>query len=191
MTNFENVPSVAVFSRILFMFDSEADSSGFSVGLCVLQLFGVPLICLMFGLLAGDVSNELLRAITKSSGAELLLGYVVFSLVGFELGYIVQTAIPRSHQSGGLWVWVLPVCILGHGVVDQLTRNPNRVIIDYFVFSPGNEGLGVALITWPALATCFYSVGVVSASRPATTALGAVFRRAALRSPLAKLSKIF
>jgi hypothetical protein len=61
----------------------------------------------------------------------------------------------------------------------------------YFTFSRGDEGLGVALITWPAVATCFYSVGIVVASRPAITAVGAGIRRAVVRSPLTKLARMF
>jgi F0F1-type ATP synthase membrane subunit c/vacuolar-type H+-ATPase subunit K len=170
------------------MFGDNVDSSGTSVLLVLLQLFFAPLGCLAFGMLTGEIFTELLRVVTRDRRAEVALGYLVFLFVGFSLGYLVQTAVPRARQSGGLWVWVVPCCILGWGVLDQ-SRAPGTVIGTYFVFSPGDEGLGVALVTWPAVATCLYAFGAVLASRPATTAVGKRVRHALQRCPLTKFCR--
>ena len=173
------------------MFEYEAESSGFSAFLCVLQLFFAPLGCLVFTIVLGSFSEGLLRVVTKDRRAELLHDYIAFILGGCALGYMMQTAIPRARQSGGLWVWILPCCVLIWGVLDQSLREPGTVIGSYFIFSHGDEGLGVILITGPTVAACFYSVGIALASRPATTAMGAAFRRVILRSPFTKLARIF
>ena len=52
------------------------------------------------GLFVGDVAVELLRLITRSRGSELVVGYLVYSLLGLCAGYIAQSAIPRVRQSG-------------------------------------------------------------------------------------------
>lgn len=172
------------------MFEHEIGTSEPSVLLCVLQLFATPLECLFFGLLVGGVFTEVVRLATKSRMAELLVGYLVFSLVGFCIGYGTQTAIPRCYQSGGRWIWIGPFAVLAWGLVEQ-SRATGTVIGTYFTFSRGDEGLGVALITWPTLATCLYSVGVSIANRPAGTPFGKRIRGVITRSPLARLARVF
>jgi hypothetical protein len=149
------------------MFDYESEQPDSSVLLCVLQLFFAPFGCLVLGVLMGGLIEQLLHVVTRDRRADLVLDYVVFILVGFALGYFIQTAFPRARYSGGLWVWVAPCCILALGILDQ-SRAPGTVIGTYFVFTPGDEGLGVALITLPAVASCCYSVGLVVASRSAS-----------------------
>lgn len=172
------------------MFDSTesaAESSRFSALLCALQFFVVPFACLIFGVITATLLEGLLR-ITTNRIAELILGYVVFCLVGFAFGYSTQTAIPRLLGSGGRWVWIPPVGFLAYAVLNQFRRNPND-IAGFFVL--GDEGLVIVLLTWPAVATCFYSVGCVVAHRAATTAAGAAFRKAILQSPITKLARMF
>ncbi len=162
------------------MFDYEVKPSGPSVLLLVLQLFFAPFGCLVFGLLTAGFFEQLLHVITRDRSADLLLGYAVFILVGFVLGYMIQRALPRARQSGGPWVWVVPCCILAWGVLDQ-SRAPGTVIGTYFVFTPGDEGVGVGLITLPAVATCSYSLGVFVANWAATTTMGNILPQAVRR----------
>ncbi len=170
------------------MFEHEVRSSGFSVPLFMLQMFLAPLGVLVFGLLAATSVEDLLGI----RGSDLI-AYSSFSLVGFVPGYSTQTAIPRSLQSGGAWVWIAPVCILGYGVLDEFSRHPDSVVGTYFLQRPGfgPAGLAEAFFTLPAVATCFYSIGITVANRPARTRIGVAFRKAILRSPVTALAKIF
>src|SRR6476646_6500162 len=114
------------------MFEYEVRSSGFSVPLFMLQMFLAPLGVLIVGLFVATSVEDLLGV----RGSDLV-PYIGFSLVGFLLGYSTQTAIPRSFQSGGPWVWFAPVCILGYGVLDSFSRHPDRVLGTYFLTRPG------------------------------------------------------
>jgi hypothetical protein len=175
------------------MFDQEIDSSGFSVGLCVFQLIAAPFECAIFGFLVGLFFEGLLHIRATSLAADLL-GYLIFSSVGFALGYVIQIGIPRSYQSAGRWVWVLPVSILVLGFIDEFRRvSADKAIVDYFVGRPDipDSGLGMVFFAWPAVATCFYSAGLVVANRPTTTRLGIAVREAVLRSPITALAKMF
>jgi len=151
------------------MLDQENEAPGFSVGLCILQLCGAPLATLVFGVLIGEVFEKLLGITGDDRKAGLSLGYLLFAVVGFLIGYVTQTAIPRVYHSGGPWIWTAPGAILLWGVVDQLSRNPGKVIDDFLIPPPGDEGLGLVLFTWPMLATCLYSVGIVIANRSGRT----------------------
>lgn len=171
------------------MFEHEVRSSGFSVPLFMLQMFLVPLGVLLFGLFAATSLEDLLGI----RGSDLI-AYISFSFVGFVLGYSTQTAIPRSLQSGGVWVWIAPVCILGYGVLDEFSRHADSVVGGFFLTRPGFGPAGVigqVLFTLPALGTCFYSIGITIANRPARTRMGAAFRKAILRSPVTALAKMF
>jgi len=170
------------------MFNYEVRSTGFSVPLFMLQMLLVPLGVLVFGLFA-TTSVEGPLGIRGSD----LIAYTSFSLTGFVLGYATQTAIPHSLQSGGAWVWLAPVCILGYGVLDEFSRRPDRVVGTYFLTKPGfgPAGLAEAFFTLPAVGTCFYSIGIIVANRPATTKMGAILRKAILRSPVTALAKMF
>jgi len=158
------------------MFADRQDRSEASVLLSVAQVACAPFGCLIVGLLVGALLEQVLHVVTRDRFADLLLGYLVFTGAGLALGYTVQNVLRTARRSAGLLVWIAPCCVLAWGVLDQ-ARAPGTVLGTYFVFTRGDEGIGVALITWPALSACFYSVGVLFASLPATTGLGATFRK--------------
>src|SRR5579871_474316 len=125
------------------MFDSlesATESTRFSAVLCVLQLFGAPFLCLIFGLLVGQFFETLLL-ITSKGIRELVVGYLSFSIAGFLLGYIAQTAIPRLLHSLGQWVWIVPCCLILEDIITNLGKP--REILRNFAFLHGDEGLGV------------------------------------------------
>ncbi len=158
------------------MFDHKVGSRGFSMILCILQLLVAPFVCLILGLFAGEFWAELLRIFTKNRNVELLFGYAVFACVGFALGYVVRVALPRSY--GGQWVWIWPTAVFVWGLLDSVVKKPNEVIAENLGFPLIHEGLSVIVITWPTVATWFYSAGIALANRPATTSAGATIRKA-------------
>jgi hypothetical protein len=108
------------------MFDYESESGGFSGALFITQLVLAPLGGLICGLIISVVVEGALH-IRDSN----LLDYLIFSLQGFVLGYKVQSSIPRAIQSGGPWIWILPVGVLGltrmrQHIVGQTSSNPSR-----------------------------------------------------------------
>lgn len=145
------------------MFDSyEAEPRGFSPSLFVVQVVVAPLA----GLIMGGVTYLLIEELFRVK-FNTLLGYVVFSVQGFIVGYKLQAALPRAIESGGRWVWILPSLVLMWGLTVELARGPNSQVADFFALPPsGTGGLLMLLFTLPLVASCFYSVGVVAASRP-------------------------
>ena len=146
------------------MFDSERQSLGFSLGLCILQLLAVPIVALVLGVLIGQIFEKLTGITARDGKADLILGYLLFLVVGVAIGYFAQTIAPRARVSGGNWVWVLPCCVLIWGVLEQSSA-PGTVMGTYFTYVPGDEGLGITLITFPAVASCLYPLGAALASR--------------------------
>ena len=140
------------------MFSQVENNRAFSVPLFVLQLFLVPLLCLI----SGVITTVLLRAIT--GGNVDVIGYVSFAAVGFSLGYGAQNAFPHASLSGGRWVWIAPVCVFVAGLLFDLAKLPNE-IPDFFVSRPGREGITQVLLTLPAIGSCFYSLGLLLAGR--------------------------
>lgn len=172
------------------MFNCEADSGSFSVGLCIFLLITAPLESLLAGVLIGESLEKLFSITADDRVAGLLLGYLLFPMLGFIIGYGTQVAIPRAYYSGGLWVWTAPTAVLLWGILDQFTRNPHE-IISFFVPPRGDEGLVAVFVVWPMIATFLYSVGILVANRPPKTAAGAAVRLAVVRSPLTKLARMF
>lgn len=135
-------------------------TSGLSGVLFALQLCLAPPFSIPFGLLTGIVVDRLL-GLTHSN----LVNYGSFGLVGFCLGYAVQTGLPRAYISGGRWVWVWPMCLLALSVVDELKESHN--VFEIFADRPGNPGGAMvqAFLTLPAVASCLYSLGIIVANR--------------------------
>jgi len=155
------------------MFSTEVRSSRFSPIFFILQLFLAPLGSLICGLVIAGLLENLFGVRNNN-----FVSYSSFVLEGFILGYATQTAYPRAQQSGGLWVWIPPVCMAIYAVIEQFERNPGKLIGNYFLFRSGSgiEGMGIVFVTLPAISSCFYSVGILIASRPAKTRLGAAVR---------------
>src|SRR5689334_6450416 len=142
------------------MFSQVENNRAFSAPLFVLQLFLVPLLCLI----SGVITTVLLREIT--GGNVDVIGYVSFAAVGFSLGYGAQNAFPRASLSGGRWVWIAPVCVFVAGLLLDLAKVPNE-IPDFFISRPGRgeQGITQVLLTLPAIGCCFYSLGLLLAGR--------------------------
>ena len=129
-----------------------------------MQLVLAPLGGLILGGICYAILAELFRVKNNS-----LIGYLVFSAQGFIMGYRLQTVLPSAIDSGGRWIWIAPVCNLAFWLLGELRRGVNADLSAFFVFpeGPGAGGLVLVLITWPAVASCFYSIGVNAASKPA------------------------
>jgi len=159
------------------MFTYEPRSSSFSPALFVFQLIVVPFGCMFLGLIVTEALERVLKA-----GDSNFLGYLVYSVTGFLLGYRMQTAGPGTIQCGGCFVWVIPICILGWGFTDELGRHPGLGLAVANSFWPGPENRsgawGMVLFTLPAVASCFYSLGVFAASRPPHSSFERTLRRA-------------
>jgi hypothetical protein len=161
------------------MFDShEVPPSGFSPSLFVIQLVLAPLVGLLFGFVTYLLLEEAFRV--RNS---MLLGYLAFSVQGFLLGYKMQTAFPRAIQSGGRWLWIAAVFVLGLWILNELGRGPRAQVEGFFVFpkGPGLGGLEMVVITWPVVATCFYTIGVIAAARHPRSPWGKRLRRLIVR----------
>ena len=145
------------------MFDYEADQTGFSAPVFLLQLIGVPLGVLVLGL----VFSIFLEALVGVKNSDLI-PYFCYSVEGFLTGYVFQTSVPRACQSGGGWVWTVPVGLLAWGLIDELFSSPATAMRDFFVASAPDPSSAIImpLLTLPALGSCFYSLGVFIASRP-------------------------
>ncbi len=142
------------------MFDYDTEQVGFSAPIFVFQLVGAPL----GTLIAGTVLSALVEGLFGAKNSNLI-PYVCFSLEGFLFGYTFQTCRPRAHQSGGTWIWIPPVCLLAWGVLDELFRRHGTAVLDFFDATRPGPGVVYAMgfLTLPAIGTCFYSIGVMTA----------------------------
>jgi hypothetical protein len=147
------------------MFDSETGTTSFSAPLFVAQLFGAPFMCFLLGSLVGAVWEALGLKTGSGHPAGELLQYTSFAAVGFALGYAAQATMPRCVASGGRWVWLIPATLLSFGILQQVYWNPSKVVGTYFFSASGIEPIALALLTWPTVATCFYSCGIALADR--------------------------
>ena len=73
------------------MFEYEAESAGFSTGLLMLQVFAVPPINLVLGMV---LAAALAPGPRGTGVAENVVGYLVFSIQGFCIGYAL---VPSSQ----------------------------------------------------------------------------------------------
>lgn len=149
------------------MFETtEVRSTRFSPGLLVVNLVLAPIAVLILGLL----STVMLEGLLRIKGSTLS-AYTCYLLEGFWLGGKLQTAFPRSIQSGGLCIWALPLFLFGWSLMSEMKRGAQAELDGFFVFPnrPGLAGIELTLITLPFLASCFFSLGVWVTSRPART----------------------
>jgi hypothetical protein len=141
------------------MFDYELRPSGFSVPLFLLQQFLVPLLSLVIGVLVSALFEG------NSPIQNALMRYLVFSAIGFWLGYKMQKTVPRARYSGGPWVWIAPVCLLIWGFFDTLRIEPDKMIAEVFIGNGPETGYILIFNTLPVVACCFYSLALIAASR--------------------------
>lgn len=146
------------------MFDSfQTTEKGFSAPLFVTQLILAPLGGFIFGGVATILLESMLGMRNNS-----VLAYLAYSLQGLLLGFKMQTTFPRALDSGGRWVWVVPLCNAVFWMIDESGRGAGSRLSYYFVFQnrPGLAGIEMFVATLPALASCMYTLGAVLASQP-------------------------
>ncbi|MBI2680561.1 MAG: hypothetical protein HYX25_06080 [Candidatus Solibacter usitatus] len=92
------------------------------------------------------------------------LDYAYPLLAGFMLGFVARRFSPKSNQTGR-WVWVLPVLVCVLGFVFDLTQDPANAISTFFKPNGSEQGMNLFFFVYPAVASGFYSLGVLVASR--------------------------
>lgn len=144
------------------LFKYEARETEFSGGIFVLQAFCVSLLLLIVGGILTSIASELLGGLTGGIAA-----YFIAGLIGFGLGYWVQITFPRSRACGGLWIWIFPVVVFLWAIFTDMRLGFNDELTSLFIAANARRGptFGFLTLTSPALATVFYSVGVLKASR--------------------------
>lgn len=137
------------------------DEHSFSPGLFVTQLILAPLGGLLVGLITAAFLEELLNIRYSNT-----LTYLAYGGQGFLFGYLTQKFSLASIKSGGAWIWIAPASLLIWSIIYELGR-PNPEIAGLFLARRANPGgaMFLALVTMPTLASVFYSIGVVAASR--------------------------
>ena len=146
------------------MFNYEEESPS-PAALAMIQIVGAPFFGMIFGFIAALLIDAILP-IHSPWVRDDLAGYPGFTLAGLYLGYVVRKSILRAVQHGGLWVWVIPVCLVAYCAFDSRHR-PGEILALFIGDSNGEKALGQLFFTWPACAACAYSVGIVLADRPA------------------------
>ena len=125
------------------------------------QLFAVPL-CL---LITGSCAFGLVELVTFQRLPEAMVGYLIFSGVGFGSGLLVQSRIPDAIEFGGRWVWVLPALLMSWGLVDDWIYFGRREVLLDFAGGQGDAEWTLFFLVLPCLACGFYSLGMVLAYR--------------------------
>jgi hypothetical protein len=144
------------------MFSSDLDDSvTFSPALFLAQIVLAPL----GGLIVGLIGTIILEAVFKTRNSNVA-AYISYSVAGLQLGRKMQQLFPRAVHSGGYWAWIAPAIVLILGIIVEAKRGAEAQIHDIFAIPdrPGADGIGLLLITLPVVASCFYSVGVISAT---------------------------
>lgn len=137
-----------------------AKRRGVSIPLLILQVFAVAPVNLMLGFLV----LWALQAVVARDSSETLLGYALFSVQGFGLGYAFQSFVPRAIRGGAGWTWMAPAALLTWITAFDAGAHGWNYVTPYFW--PGREdadGLMLFLLTLPTVASCFYSFGVLAA----------------------------
>jgi hypothetical protein len=97
---------------------------------------------------------------------ENAVGYLIFSIQGFCIGFGFQSLIRRAIEGGGRRAWVLPVSLLALSCIwDACLSNWQEIRAFFWPGADGEQGLGWLLLTLPAVACSFYSLGILAASR--------------------------
>jgi len=140
------------------MTDDELGPTGFSGGLFVGRLFGVPVASLLIGWFASSLIEEVLGGHFIN-----LAGYFCFGATGFLMGYRAERATTDFRKSGGLWVWILPVAVLIWAFLEEVRLFPDAS--SEFFLPPAHQETVLLLFVLPTFASCLYSVGILVASR--------------------------
>ncbi len=155
------------------MFENYNRPPGFSPGVFVAQVFAVPFLSLIVGLLIAAPVTTFVSQLFIGEGKESLPGeiaaYGAYAAVGAALGHMGRNISSRAVVSGGRWIWVPPAGLLVLGLIDELRRSGPRAIADFFApsldESSGERGIVFVLLTMPAVACACYSCSMVLAHR--------------------------
>lgn len=132
---------------------------GFFFYSVITQTLLTPIISFVFNLPIG--------AVLESSGAHpgdvhhpfARLGMPPIALAtGYLLGFYVRRVFPRFSR-GGRWAWVLPSLVFVLGILLYVRRDSVRSALLLMFDVEGEEGLGVWLVSLPAIFSVGYSLG--------------------------------
>lgn len=133
----------------------------FSAVLFVFQLIAAPTGGLLFGLIAGELFDQ-----ASGTRHHQFAPWFFYALVGFVQGYLTQTIFRRADRSGGRLVWFPPVCLIAVFVLRD-GRGLGTAIGQFLIWNPYSftQGGASTILSMPAFACCFYSLGIAMASR--------------------------
>jgi hypothetical protein len=138
------------------MFDGEEKPRDISSSLLIKQLALIPLFCFVVAGLAADLAIQV-------TGWHFT-GYLAAALAGMAIGYWVQLHDDRMDASLGRWIWIPPVCLVLFAMTYDISVGQSAS--HFFNGSgPGLSGVEMFVFTLPAVACCFYAVGITLASR--------------------------
>jgi hypothetical protein len=139
----------------------------FSWFLFVIQQVSVP-VATMIALILLAVPFEDVAA--RSRVAEIvgvLLAYACPPIIGWALGRVARKIGPTFRESGR-GIWVAPVTLFVLVLAVSIFSDWRRALREMFMFTneQPESGLAVVLLTFPAVACCFYSIGIGRRSTP-------------------------
>jgi hypothetical protein len=137
--------------------DSEDSFSGF---LFLVQLVAAPMTGLIFGLIGVELVDQ-----WSGSRGHQFAGWLCYALVGLVQGFLTQLVFRRSERSGGRFIWVLPVSVLLAFFFGESRGGLAHALREFLVLNPYSyvEGAASGFLTGPAVASCFYSLGITLA----------------------------
>jgi hypothetical protein len=138
------------------MLDGDDKPRDISSSLFIKQITLIPLFCFIVGGLVAGLAIQ----VTGWDAA----GCIAAALTGTAIGFVFQSRDDRMVESLGRWIWIPPVCIMLLALAwDTSVGQPASF---YFYYSgPGLTGVQMFLFTLPAIACCFYAVGITLALR--------------------------
>jgi hypothetical protein len=129
----------------------------FSAGLFVAQLILVPLLCFIGGGIAAG-------AVIQATGLSIT-GYATSAVIGGMFGYRAQRADGRMADSFGQWIWISPLFIDVWFMVGDIRRGHSIACFLRNCNGPSLTGVELYVCTLPAVACCFYALGITLALR--------------------------
>jgi hypothetical protein len=144
------------------MFAGFGDQSGPGRVSWWISLFVQQLFVIIINVLGLSIAANYFSEMSVPHGFQWLVAYGCPPLLNYLLGRMAgRISIIRSS---GWAVWILPTLAFGLYLCQLLFASWRDTIRLAFLFG-GNDptaGIGTALITFPAIACCFYSIGIGS-----------------------------
>jgi len=145
----------------------QAEARDYSFGCWLLQQLGAVLVPAIWALATSSVPSAVEGGAGYPIGTILeALWYVFFVwAVGLFWALIVHRFL-RHAASAGRWVWPLPTfCFLLWFTFLAVERSFGYALRAAFSVGQGEEGWGVAVVTYPTCQCILYSLGMYLASR--------------------------